>query len=103
MEATVKGRVVTHADGRVEELMYTPLPGDTVLVDGKAVVVEPGEPEARRKIQCPHCQRVIVEGQNLCCEKLSQELQELAQTCGSDIFKLQTAFEKWFNDHKVEN
>ncbi len=101
-EPTVKGRVVTHADGHTSTLAYTPSAGSIVQVDGKAVVVQPAEPAALRTIKCPHCNRVTVEGSNVCCQALATELNKLASSCDDDLDKLTRAFEAWFKQHRVE-
>ncbi len=57
----------------------------------------------KRVIKCPHCQTILVEGADLCCQPLKDELNALAQRTGASIMELGAAFEKWFQDHKVEN
>ena len=56
----------------------------------------------KRVICCPHCRTVLPEGAELCCQALKDELNALATAQGSDIMKLQVAFERWFQDHKIE-
>lgn len=54
-----------------------------------------------RVIRCPHCKTVLVEGQDLCCEALQKELNELSGSCGGDLNKLIAVFNQWYEDHKV--
>jgi hypothetical protein len=56
-----------------------------------------------KKVKCPHCGTILVQGDNLCCQPLKDELNALANTHGQTINELSAAFAKWFEDHEVKN
>lgn len=56
----------------------------------------------KRVVKCPHCSTVLVEGDDLCCQALKDELNQLASDKGSTIEGLTLAFNQWFEKHKVE-
>ena len=55
-----------------------------------------------RRVKCPHCGAVLAQWQDLCCQPLRDELNQLAQSAGATMEGLVGAFQRWFIQHKVE-
>jgi len=53
-------------------------------------------------VKCPHCGTLLVQGDNLCCQPLKDELNALASAHGSTLQGLTDAFTKWYEDHMVK-
>jgi uncharacterized OB-fold protein len=56
-----------------------------------------------KKVKCPHCGKVLTQGEDLCCEALRTELNILASNNGASMDRLTAAFNKWFADHEVKD
>lgn len=58
--------------------------------------------EKPKKVKCPHCSVILTQGDDLCCQAIKDELNELGRVNGAIITGLTEAFNKWFKEHEVQ-